>query len=128
MCFSAGASFGAGIVLTVIGTISIKKAGSSSQLFLAGVPLIFAVQQVSEGFLWLALSNPAYAFLQQFTTYAFLFFAQVVWPLWIPLSMMMAEENKKRRKILTILVGVGVFVIIERAYGLLNYPVDAKIA
>ena len=95
MCFSAGASFGAGVVLSVIGIASLKKVQTPSQIVFASVPLIFSVQQITEGFLWLALSNPAFAFLQQFTTYTFLFFAQVVWPMWVPLAIFLLEKEDK---------------------------------
>jgi hypothetical protein len=77
MCFSAIASFGAGIVLAVIGVATIKKATHPSQIIFAGIPLIFCVQQITEGFLWLALANPGNSSLQQFTTYTFLSFAQI---------------------------------------------------
>ena len=68
MCFSASASFGAGIVLSSIGIATITKTQSRSQLSLAFIPLIFAVQQFSEGFLWLSLLHPGFAFLQQIKT------------------------------------------------------------
>ena len=58
MCFSASASFGAGIVLTGIGVASIKKSDTRSKSLFASIPLIFGIQQITEGFLWLALSNP----------------------------------------------------------------------
>jgi hypothetical protein len=127
MCFSAGASFGAGAVLTVIGVGSIRKVHSSSQLFFASIPLIFAIQQVSEGFLWLALQNPKFAPLQQITTYLFLFFAQVLWPVWVPYAIMKLETNKRRRKIGRIFVGIGAIVSVSLAFCLLNFPPEAKI-
>ena len=80
MCFSASASFGAAIVLSAISVSTIKKTQQPSQLYFAIIPLIFCLQQISEGFLWLSLTNPSYASLQQPMTYIFLFFAQILWP------------------------------------------------
>ena len=40
MCFSAGASFGAGVLLSVIGVASVKKTSSSSQLIFASIPFV----------------------------------------------------------------------------------------
>jgi hypothetical protein len=51
MCFSASASFGAGIVLAVIGVATIKKREQPSQIYFATIPFLFSIQQVSEGFL-----------------------------------------------------------------------------
>ena len=127
MCFSASASFGAGIVLSVIGVASIKKVQSPSQIVFASIPLIFSVQQIAEGFLWLALSNPVYASLQQVTTYTFLFLAQVVWPLWIPLAILLVEKEDKRKKTQKLLVAIGVLLSFYLAYCLLSYNVQAKI-
>ena len=127
MCFSVEASFGAGIVLSVIGVASIKKVQSPSQIVFASIPLIFSVQQITEGFLWLALSNPGYAYLQQVTTYTFLLIAQIVWPVWVPLAILLAEKEVKRKTIQKLLVIVGVLLSSYMAYCLFSYNVQAKI-
>ena len=97
MCFSTSASFGAGVVLAVIAIAAIKKAKSGPETFFAGIPLMFSFQQITEGFVWVSLSNPGYSSLQQVSTYTFLFIAQVVWPLWVPLSIYLLEKNEKRK-------------------------------
>jgi len=127
MCFSTGASFGAGVVLSLIGVASIKKAQTSTHIFFASIPLIFAIQQISEGFVWLSLSNPVYASLQYISTYTFLFFAQVVWPVWVPFSILMLEKKEKRKKNEKLLVAIGGLVSLYLAYCLLSYHVEARI-
>lgn len=127
MCFSASASFGAGVVLSIVGVASIKKAKSSSQLSFASIPVLFAVQQITEGFLWLSLTNPEYASLQKITTYIFLFFAQVVWPVWVPFSILILEPKGKRELLLKILTGIGGLVSVYLAYCLWSFPVEASI-
>lgn len=127
MCFSANASFGASIVLTVIGVAAIKKVEHPSQLLFASIPLLFAVQQISEGIIWLTLGNPAYAVLSQTMTYVFLFFAQFFWPLWVPIAVLMLEKESKRKRIQKILVGIGIIVAFYSAYSLFSYHVQAKI-
>jgi hypothetical protein len=127
MCFSAGASFGAGVVLTVIGVASIKKAKSPSQIPFASIPLIFGVQQITEGFLWLALVNPEYSSLQQVAMYNFLFFAQVMWPVWVPFAILILEPKENRRLVSKVLVGIGAAVSLYLGYCMINYPVEASI-
>ncbi len=127
MCFSSNASFGAGVVLSVIGVASIKKAQTSSQVFFASIPLIFAVQQITEGLLWLALPNPAYSTLQSVTTYIFLFFAQILWPIWVPLSILNLETNAKRRNVHKAFVAIGTIVSLYLGHCLISFPVQAKI-
>lgn len=127
MCFSAGASFGAGAVLSVIGVGSIRKAQSPSQVLFASIPLIFSVQQLSEGVLWLALQNPNLEPLAPLATYIFLFFAQVLWPVWVPCSILLLEKRKRRTMACKILVGIGVFVSVYLAVCLVKFPPTAQI-
>jgi hypothetical protein len=128
MCFSPGASFGAGIALAVIGVASIKQAKKPSQRFFASIPLIFAVQQLVEGALWLALTDAGPAWLAEPATYGFLFFAQVVWPFWVPFSIYKLEErnNKTRRKFEKGLLVIGSVVSAYLLFCLLFYPVEGK--
>lgn len=125
MCFSASASFGAGVILSAIGVLSLKKAKNSNQTAFAAIPLIFAVQQISEGFLWLALSDPYYFPLQQGMTFLFLFFAQVMWPIWVPAALLLLTEKEKRTLIQKALVLIGAVVSGYLAYCLSFYPVTA---
>ena len=127
MCFSASASFGAGIVLSVIGVATLKKVQQPSQIPFAALPLIFAIQQFSEGILWLALPNPAYLILQQVIAYIFLFFAQIVWPVWVPIAILLLEKKEKRRKTQKIVAGIGMLLSCYLAYCLISYHVEAKI-
>ena len=127
MCFSASASFGAGIVLAVIGVATIQKREQPSQIYFATIPFLFCIQQVSEGFLWLALQNPIFSPLEKPAIYIFLFLAQVVWPLWLPLSILKLEKEQIHKKILLIPLLIGMLVSFYLAYCLLFYNVDAKI-
>ena len=53
MCFSAGASFVSGIFISAIGVASVKKVYKPSQRVFAIIPLLFGIQQLAEGCLWL---------------------------------------------------------------------------
>ena len=127
MCFSATASFSAGIVLTVIGIATIKKTHHSSQLLFASIPLIFGVQQIAEGFLWLSLPNPEYEQTQILFTYIFLLFAQIIWPIWTPIAILFLEKNTTRKNIQKVFVVAGIIVGVYLTYCLLNFHVEAKI-
>ena len=127
MCFSASASFSAGVVLTVIGIITIKKTHHRSQLLFASIPLIFGVQQIAEGILWLSLPNPDYPITQKFATYTFLLFAQIIWPIWTPISILLLEKKETRTKIQGFFVGAGILVGLYLGYCLILFHVEAKI-
>lgn len=126
MCFSAGASFSAGVVLSVIGVVSIKKTQSSGQFFFASIPLVFAIQQFSEGLLWIALADPVNVSLRHYMTFIFLLFAQVVWPIWVPFAILKMEPKESRRFAGRVFVGIGALVSAYLFYCLIAFKVDAS--
>ncbi|PKP04567.1 MAG: hypothetical protein CVU11_04080 [Bacteroidetes bacterium HGW-Bacteroidetes-6] len=128
MCFSATASFGAGAVLSIMGLASIKKAQTPVQIPFASIPFLFAVQQFSEGFLWLSLTDPSFASLREFSTYAFLFFAQIVWPFWVPFAVLKMEPIAKRKKVERILLVAGSLVSVYFIWCIFTFPVNGVIA
>ncbi|MBK9592625.1 MAG: hypothetical protein IPO32_14400 [Crocinitomicaceae bacterium] len=127
MCFSANASFAAGIALTVIGIATVRKAKQPNQIAFASIPIIFAVQQFSEGILWLALTHPEYRFLKEEATYTFLFFAQVIWPIWVPWAIMILEKKEQRKRIQKIMLTISLTVTIYLLFCLFIFDVDARI-
>jgi len=127
MCFSTTASFGAGVVLTVIGIASIQKTHNQSQLMFASIPLIFGVQQIAEGLLWISLPNPDLLKLQKFATYLFIFFAQIIWSMWVPIAIILLEKKNKSTVIQKLLVGAGLLVGCYFTYCLITFGVEAKI-
>jgi len=127
MCFSANASFSAAAVLTVIGVVSIKKTNHPSQFAFAFIPLIFAMQQFSEGFLWLNLPEGGNPTIVKYATYCFVFFAQIFWPIWVPYSIYLLEKNSKQKGILKILLASGILVSFYLTYCLITIGVEAKI-
>lgn len=127
MCFSATASFAAGAVLTAAGVVAIKKVHKPSQLLFAGIPLLFAVQQFTEGFVWLSLTSADPPGWQKIPVLVFLLLAVVVWPAMVPLSIMLLEKNATRKKILSVLFGISVLLSCFMLYTLIFRNVSANI-
>jgi hypothetical protein len=127
MCFSASASFGAGLLITSIGIAAIKNAKTPSHKIFALTPLFFGVQQFSEGVIWLVLSNSIYQPWLPIATYLFLFFAWLVWPIFMPFSLTLLETESTPKRLLRFLLVLGGFVSIVLSYILISYPIEAKI-
>ena len=111
MCFSAQASFGASLFLFGIGYVSFKNIKSKDLWPLAVIPLMFAIQQAFEGFVWLSQMGtiPKTFALAK---YGFMFFAFAVWPFWMPFTCWRLEENTTRKKSLFYLLLIGFTVSI----------------
>ena len=128
MCFSAGASMTAGVLLTFAGTETLRKVHKPSQIVFACMPLFFAFQQLSEGIVWLTIPRNDYAELQAIATYVYLVMAQFIWPILVPLAVLLMERNRTRKKILLLLLIIGVIASLYYLHGLVVYHAHAEIS
>jgi len=127
MCFSAIASFGASAILAIAGVATLKKVKAPRQLLFALFPIVFSVQQLVEGFVWITLTNANYERWQSIPIYIFVFFAQVLWTTWVPLSFFLIEKNIIRRNILLGLVAIGSGISLFHFYNLIFFKVSASV-
>lgn len=111
-----------------IGVVTAKKAVTTPQRFLAAIPLLFSLQQFSEGLVWLSLQHDRFVQFRDVSMYAFLIFAQAVWPVLIPLCVLKLETDRSRRRIQGVLLATGIAFALYLLYCMATYPVDAVIA
>lgn len=110
MCFSASSSFTISAVLATTGTYLICKKKPKRFIPLALIPLFFAIQQLSEGMIWLNILKEPHNPISIFSKNIFLFFAYVFWPLWIPFSLWAAESNLQKKQIMAFFIGIGLVI------------------
>jgi hypothetical protein len=127
MCFSATASFCASGLLLTTGLLGYRQIISRQQIPFATIPLLFAVQQFFEGFVWLSFTDVHFVTWRSASSSWFLFFAQVLWPIWVSMSIYLVEREERRKKILKILLFIGIAVAIYLSYCLIVYPVSVKV-
>ena len=125
MCFSATASFSAGALLIGLGTLTLKSARHARELPFATIPLLFAVQQLSEGVIWLTFSYEA-PLLNVLMTHLYSFFSHVLWPVYVPVAVLMMEPTGWHRRALLGFVAVGVTVGAYLLYILVAFPVISR--
>ncbi len=128
MCFSATASFGAGIVLTGVAILASRKISSPKQWAFAAIPAIFAIQQFAEGFVWLSLTQASWAEWIRPSTFIFLIFAEVLWPMWVPFAMLLLEKDRRTRRFFRIAFALGFIFGMHTLYYLLSNTYDVRIA
>jgi len=126
MCFSAEASFIVGGSLLVIGTVIIKKVKEKEDYPIALIPFIFAAQQTTEGFLWIALFQSNLA-MQFWLSNLYAIFVGVIWPLYVPLVLYFAEIEIRRKKIIGLIGVAGFALAAYTAFSLANQPVTVEI-
>ncbi|PKL37038.1 hypothetical protein CVV38_04095 [Candidatus Peregrinibacteria bacterium HGW-Peregrinibacteria-1] len=108
MCFSATASFVASGVLAATGVVALSQVRKKRDLMLALIPLIFALQQLIEGVLWMNVGTGN--LWEAFSKQGFLFFALFWWPAFVPWVCFAIEREKFRRKIMVWLFVIGVII------------------
>lgn len=123
MCFSAPVSFGAAAILGVTGAAILTKVRAPAELPLAGVPLLFAVHQTIEGFLWRAAPDGPDHTAALATLFAAI--ALIVWPLLVPIAMALVERQPVRRLAMLLFVPAGIGVSVNYAAILLVRPYRA---
>lgn len=125
MCFSATASFSAGALLLGLGTLTLKSARHPRQLPLAAIPLLFAIQQLSEGVIWLTFRYDA-PLLNAVMTHVYSFFSHVLWPIYVPVAVLLIEPPGRRRQALFVFVATGLAVGAYLLYFLVAFPVVSR--
>ncbi len=127
MCFSAGASFAGGAIISAIGVAAQTQVSKPAQRLFAIIPFFFGFQQFAEGVLWITLGSAKYPVLQDIVTYIFLVTAMVIWPVMVPLSVRLMEEVKLRKQILTGLLITGCLISAVYAFCLIYYDIFPRI-
>jgi len=127
MCFSAGASFVGGAIISAIGVATVRKVHRPSQIVFASIPLFFGFLQITEGVVWLTIPSGEFLAMQKVSVYIFLIMALVIWPSMIPFSVLHMEESKRRKKILFGLLILGSILSAYYAYCLVVYNVKPVI-
>ena len=131
MCFSATASFSAGALLLGIGTLTLKSARRPREFPFAAIPMLFAIQQLTEGVIWLTFRVDA-PLLNTVMTYVYSFFSHVLWPVYVPVVVWLMEPRGWRRRALLAFVAaggaVGLYLLyILAAFSVVSRPVGQHI-
>ena len=127
MCFSATASFIAGTGLSVLGVATLRATRRRSEILFAAIPLIFGLQQMVEGALWLSFRFNAPQ-LNLAMTYVFSMFSHVLWPIFVPLAIGLLETVHWRRAVIRGFQAVGIGVGLYLLFLIVEFPVTAVAA
>jgi len=127
MCFSAEASFAGGVIICAVGVVTVREVHKPSQIIFACIPLFFGFQQIVEGSLWLSLPDADYFVFSKICTYLYLIMAQILWPVIIPISVLLMEKDSKKRRILRILLLTGIILSLYYSFCLITFHVTPQI-
>jgi hypothetical protein len=128
MCFSAEADLVGGIGLGVIGFDAIRHVRQrGDHLAIAALPLLLALHQLDEAFVWWGLQGCVGAVTGQVATWIYLLFAFVVLPVYVPASVLALEPPGRRRSLMILFVALGGMVSAVLLVAMLTGPVTATL-
>ncbi|MFZ2101515.1 MAG: DUF6629 family protein [Oricola sp.] len=128
MCFSATASFSVAGATAIVGLAALRDVTSWRAVPLAAVPMLFAAQQAVEGALWIELGAGGGAERITVLSHIYLIFAEVLWPAWVPIAVLLVEPRLPRRAAAALVAAMGVTMgglLLDR---IIEAPAAARIA
>jgi hypothetical protein len=127
MCFSAAANFVGSSALGVIGAVTLTKVKHRRELLFAALPMLFAVHQFIEGFVWLGLDGILSPAVAHDMGAAFMLYAQGLLPFLLPLSVLLFEPDAKSRKRMRPFLGLGIATALYILWALTAYPLQVYV-
>jgi hypothetical protein len=127
MCFSASVSFAASAFVAGAGALALRETRTTAEKPFASVPLLFAAQQFVEGVLWLLLPQAGTAHISHSLVQVYAFFIGVIWPMTIPLGILLIEPRGWRKSLMMGVFAIGVIVAIGTFMIILRYGVGVEV-
>ncbi|HEV7219462.1 MAG TPA: DUF6629 family protein [Terriglobales bacterium] len=124
MCFSATANFVGSGVLGAVGVVTLTKVKHKRELLFAALPVLFAIHQFIEGFVWLGFDKILSPTVTHDMGAAFMLYAQGLLPFLLPLSVYLFEPDKKSRASMLPFVVLGVGTALYILWALTAYPLQ----
>lgn len=125
MCFSPTASFTAAAGLLIVGAVTARRAQRRAELPFALIPVLFGLQQLIEGAIWLTLPDKAPS-LNAILTFVYSLFSHVLWPVYVPIAILLLEPIAWRRRVLVAIAVAGGAVGLYLLYFLIRLPIVSQ--
>jgi hypothetical protein len=125
MCFSATASFVAGSTLVAAGAAVLPRTRNRAELPYAAIPLLFGLQQLVEGVIWLTFRLDA-PILNPASTFAYSLFSHVLWPMYVPFAALAIEPRASRRRWMLAFAAAGSAAGLYLFVNMLRFPIEAR--
>jgi len=124
VCFSATANFVGSGVLGAVGVVTLTKVKHRRELLFASLPLLFAIHQFIEGFVWLGLDGILSPVVAHDMGAAFMLYAQGLLPFLLPLSVFLFEPDAKSRGRMLPFLVLGGATTLYILWALTAYPLQ----
>jgi hypothetical protein len=122
MCFSATANFVGSTVLGAVGVVTLTRVKHRREWLFASLPLLFALHQFIEGFVWLGLDGILSPAVAHDMGAAFMLYAQGLLPFLLPLSVFLFEPTAQARQRMRPFLILGLGTTLYILWALTAFP------
>ena len=106
----------------LVGLLTLTKVSTPKEVVFASLPLLFALHQFTEGFVWLGVGGHIEERALELAAGIFIYYAQGILPFLVPLAIWLIEKDGYRKKAVGILTLLGLGLAIYTMYGLATVP------
>jgi len=124
MCVSATVNFVGSGVLGAVGVVTLTKVKHRREMLFASLPILFAIHQFIEGFVWLGLDGILSPAVTHDMGAAFMLYAQGLLPFLLPLSVLLFEPGAKARRRMLPFLGIGSATTLYILWALTAYSTE----
>ncbi|HEY1501304.1 MAG TPA: DUF6629 family protein [Acidobacteriaceae bacterium] len=124
MCFSATANFVGSGVLGALGVVTLTRVKHRRELLFASLPLLFAIHQFIEGFVWLGLDGRLSPTVTHDMGAAYMLYAQGLLPFLLPLAVLLFEPNGPSRTRMVPFLVIGGATTLYILWALTAFPTE----
>ena len=107
-----------------MGVVTLKKVRHRRELLFAALPMLIAVHQFIEGFVWLGLDGILSSVVAHNMGAAFMLYAQGLLPFVLPLSVLLFEPDRKSRQRMLPFLVLGGATALYILWALTAYPLQ----
>ena len=126
MCFSPEADFTAAAAVGIVGVATLRRVRGPRELIVGSLPLLFALHQFAEGFVWLGLRGEVSGGLSGVAKSIYVVYAYGVLPIIVPIGLYLIEPSARHRRWVLPFVALGVVTGGYLLWQVTQYPVFAQ--
>jgi hypothetical protein len=126
MCFSPEADFTASVLVGAVGVETLRRVRARRELIVGALPLLFALHQFTEGFVWLGLRGEVSGGLSHTATDIYVIYAYAVLPVIVPIGLYLIEPSPRHRRWVLPFIALGLLVGGYMLWQVTQYPIYAQ--
>ena len=113
--------------IAVVGILTLRKASTPNEVVFASLPLLFALHQFTQGFVWLGMYHLIEPRALKIAEGIFVFYAQGFLQFLVPFALWLIEPSGIRKNMIGILTILGAVLMVYTMWGLSVQPTSVTI-